>query len=63
MSNQTLLSVEINSSGVQAVRVMAYSDEIEEEADRVYQRIKKHLCEIDKALSQMNPKISDVEGS
>jgi hypothetical protein len=51
MSNQTLLSVEINSSGVQAVRVMAFTETIEEEADRVYQKIKKHLCEIDETLT------------
>jgi hypothetical protein len=48
---ETLLSIDISRTGVTAVKVMAYSSCIEEEADRVYKAIKTHLDQIDQTLS------------
>lgn len=50
-NSEPLLSVKIGPKGVMAVHVMAYSEAIEEKADQLYKKVKKHLHEIDKSLS------------
>ncbi len=51
MSNETLVSIDVSMSGVTAVRVMAYTPNIEKKADKLYKIIKKHLDEIDQTLA------------
>lgn len=60
MSNETLLSVDIGASGIRAVRVAAYTDEIENAADAIYKGIKNHLQEIDKTLLRLNSASGDL---
>lgn len=54
MNNTPVLSIDISPKGITAIRLMAYSDDIERKADKTYRLIKKHLIKIDKALSKEN---------
>ena len=51
MLNETLVSIDVNMSGVKSVRVMAYTPDIERRADKLYKIIKKHLNDIDQTLA------------
>lgn len=51
MENESLLFVEIGSTGVRMIRLMAYSKTVERKADQIYRKIKRHLDGIDQTLS------------
>lgn len=57
MSNIPLLSIEVGTKGITAIRLMAYSDSIEKEAERTYRTLKDTLSEIDRVLQR-----ADVSG-
>jgi len=53
-TNEPLLSVKIGLGGIIAVHVMAYSEAVEQRADQLYGKIKRHLKAIDETLTREN---------